>query len=421
MKFDRFVAGRYLKAKRKQAFIGTISLITLLGITLGTAALNIALSIHNGMRRAFVQSLVGETGRLYVLAGGISGGFDAGDVSAVGRLLEQVEGVHAVSLVHHEPGIVISQRRRISYAKFNGVVPDEHEKADDVFRQMVEGSPELLKRRGEQDLPGVIIGADMARDIGVRFGDEVRIAVARLASPGLSTGRRGLKLKEMKCRVAGIFKTGNSQYDTTDAYLFLDDLLMLVNTAEVGSVLVSFESIEAMEKGKAVLQGNPGLPEYAQVYDLRDLNQNLLKALKLEKLATTSVITLFILIVALNMISALTMLVMEKHRDIGIMKTFGASRNDILKIFIRQGMTLAVRGTVLGTLVGVGMALVADRFRLIRLDNSVYEVLDYLPFEVRPLEVMFVALGSLLLSFLASIYPARQASALNPVEALKFD
>ena len=206
-----------------------------------------------------------------------------------------------------------------------------------------------------------------------------------------------------------------------DAYLLLDDLLRALNTNRIQTVLVSFETIETMDRAKAELIDSPDLPLFSRVADLRDLNQGLLRALKLEKVATTLVIVLFILIVALNMVSALTMLVMEKHRDIGIMKSFGTPGEVILRVFIRQGMTLAVRGTLLGTLLGVGLSYLADATRLIKLDNDVYEVLNYLPFRIAPHEVLLVALGSLVLCLVTCIYPARQAASLDPVEALKYD
>jgi len=418
--FDRFVAGRYLRAKRKQAFIGVISIITLLGITLGTAALNVALSIHNGMRRAFVENLVGSTGQLYVLAGGLAGGgFEREDVRDIFAALENIPKVEAHSIMRQDNAVIISKRRQLSYARLNGVIPEEHLKASRTLRNLELGDAMALERRPAGAPPGIVLGVDLAANLGVAVGDEVRIGLPRLSSPGLT--RMGLRLREAKCEVVGLFRTGNSQFDEIDAYLRLEDVMQMLNTSQIQAVMVSFASIGDMERGKRLLAEEADLPVGATVLDLRDLNRNLLRALELEKMATTLVISLFILVVALNMISALTMLVMEKHRDIGIMKSFGAPKRLIQRIFIRQGMTLSAWGTLLGSILGVGAALILDSTQLIKLDNSVYEVLNYVPFDVKAGEVALVALGSLLVSFLTSVYPARQAASLDPVEALKYD
>lgn len=419
MAFDRFVARRYLRAKRKQAFIGVISIITLVGITLGVAALNIALSIHNGMSRAFMQSLIGSTGQLYLMAGGLGGGFEQEELEQIVTLLEETPGVAAISMMRVEPGVVLSRRKQLSYTKLNGIIPQDHLNATDVLEQMDSGSPLRLANRPPETYPGILLGFDLARRLGVQTGDTIQVGVPRLSSPGLTM--QGFKFRTLKCEVVGIFRSGNSQFDEVDAYLLLDELLRVLNERTVQTVLVRFDSVKQMDRAKASLKANEDLPPLTSVADLRDLNLGLLRALELEKIATTLVISLFILIVALNMISALTMLVMEKHRDIGIMKSFGTPSGLIKRIFIRQGMTLALRGTILGTLIGVTLAWVADSTRLIKLDNDVYEVLNYLPFEVRPTEVIMVAVGSLILSLATCIYPAHQAAKLDPVEALKYD
>jgi lipoprotein-releasing system permease protein len=419
MKFDVYIANRYLRAKRKQAFIGVISLITLLGITFGVAALNIALSIHNGMRDAFMRSLVGETGQLYIVGSRHSGlGFNAGDRERIGEVIGTMPGAEAFSMMREEPGVLFSQSKRMQYATLKGIVPSEHLKADDLLEEMEIGSLADLENRRR---PGVVLGFDLARSLGVTVGSELRLVVPRLASPGLSVRTTGLRMKEMKCEVVGVFRTGSSQFDTTDAYLLLDDLLLLLNSTEVSSVLVRFSSLREMDVAKQQLKNDPRLPVHAAVVDFRDLNQKLFQALQLEKIATTSVISLFVLIVALNMISALIMMVMEKHRDIGIMKSFGTPRKTIRRIFIRQGMTLSFWGTLFGTVLGVGVAYVADSTQLIKMDNAVYEVLNYLPFHLVWYEVLLVALGSLVLSYLSTLYPAAQAAKLDPVQALKYD
>lgn len=419
MKFHSFVARRYLSARRKQAFIFVISWITLLGITVGVGALNVALSIHNGMRAAFMKSLVGDTGSLHIVAGSLRAtGFDEEDLANILTVLADTPGVQANAILTQEPGVIISNRKRLQYVNLYGILPDQYKRAADRLENMVTGSEEGLVAQKRPPF-GILLGTDLAKNLGVQDGDSVKIAVPRISSPGISRG--GFKFREMKCEVVGTFKTGNSQFDERDAYLHLHSLFQLLNTTRVKQVLVKFDSLEAMDAAKFDLIGHPGLPISATIIDFRDINTSLLQALDLEKMATTLVISIFIFVVALNMISALIMLVMEKHRDIGIMKSFGTPASTIQKIFIRQGMTLSIRGTVAGTILGVGAALILDYTQFFRLDNNVYEVLNYLPFEVKPVEVILVAVGSLLVSFCTSIFPARQAARLDPVEALKYD
>ena len=432
MNFDGFVAKRYLRAKRKQAFIGVISLITLIGIALGVATLNIALSVHNGMQGAFLHSLVGETGSLHIISrrfyvpglneedrGKRERGFNAGEVARILAVVDDMPSVQAHARMRMEPMAIFGEQRSMRFVKVHGILPDEFLRASDTLSRLESGSVSRLSRRTPDDLPGIILGSDLARNMGLIPDDTIVVVAGRLSSPGFT--RQGLQFKRMKCRVAGIFKTGNSQFDEFDAYVHLDELFGLLGTDKVESVLVKFTDIGQMDKGKQRLILDEDMPLFATVIDFRELNQGLLRALQLEKLATTTIISLFILIVALNMISALIMLVMEKHRDIGIMRSFGAPRKTILRIFLRQGMTLSFWGTLMGTVLGVLLAWIADATKLIRLDNSVYEVLNYLPFKIRAEEVLLVALGSLALSFITAIYPARQAAALNPVEALKYD
>lgn len=420
MSFDAFVAKRYLLAKRKQAFIVVISIITLLGITVGVAALNLALAVQNGWQKAFLKSLVGETGELYlVAAGGRNRGFTTDDVRKIEGELEKLDGVEAFSVAREQEAALFPQRGSMGFGKIFGIIPASHAKVSNSLANMIEGDPYDLDHRPPNARPGIILGKDLADSMQLRVGDHVMVGLPMLSSPGLSRG--DIRFKRIKYELVGLFQTGNSQIDSLEAYVLLDTLLLALNTTKVQTVHVRFKDLESMDSAKMDLIASRNLPGRTLVVDLRDFNEGLFAALKMEKMVTAFIFGLIVIVVALNMISTLVMLVMEKHRDIGIMKAFGTPKGVILRIFIRQGMILSLLGTLLGTALGWGLAVFADRTQLIKLDNSVYEVLSYLPFEVNAMDMVFVGLGSLLVSFFSTLYPAMQAAWLDPVEALKYD
>ena len=425
MKFETFVAGRYLSAKRKQAFIGVISLITFLGIVLGVTALNLALSIHNGMQDAFMSSLIGKTGQFYILPNMVDRNlFSDDELSELELLFREAPSYDKYSILHSEPGMFIAGKNRMFFGYIKGIDPEKEKDMASPVNEMKIGS-----LRGLEPLqmehpsvsttmrPGIVLGWDMAQKLNVGTDDVIRVFFPRVSSPGLAS--RAPQLKSRKFRVVGIFKSGKSEYDTYNAFIHINEMERILNLKGIGVVQVKLIDSQAMDEAKSFLQKK--LPLWARLVDMRDVNSKLLKALALEKWGTTLIVSLIIMIAGLNMISALIMMVMEKHRDIGIMRSMGASRKQVIGIFLRQGMTLAVRGTIVGTILGVALAEIADRTKLIRVDNDVYEVLSYLPFQVHFLEVVAVALGSLLIAFLASLYPAYQAGSLDPVEALKYE
>jgi len=420
VKFETFVANRYLRAKRKQAFIGVISVITLIGITLGVAALNISLSVHNGMREAFIKTLIGDSGRLTLTRGNWGApGFDPKEREQILQIMAEMPSVRAVSLQRRELCMLLTPHRRSAYANVVAVMP-EHELAVSSYIEPEEaGSFRALDERPADARPGVVLGADLAAKLGVSRGDVLRMVFPALSSPSLVI--RDLRFKQRVFEVLGTFRSGSSELDEYLAFIRLEVMLELLNSNEISQVEVKLVDTQVLDSTKAAIRQHPELPEMTRVVDLRDINSELLAALKLEKWGTTLIIGLIILIAALNMVSALIMMVMEKHRDIGILKSMGATRRMLMGIFVRQGMSLSIWGTCLGTVLGVGIALWADYTQILSLPQDVYEVLSYLPFRIKLHEVIVVALGSLLISFVSTLYPSFQAASLDPVEALRYE
>ncbi len=411
-----------MSAKRKQAFIGVISLITFLGIVIGVMALNIALAIHNGMHNAFMSSLIGETGQFYILPNSHDQNFfNDNDLAELTDIFQQVPSYQKHSVLHTEPSMFLSGNNSTFFGHTKGIDPAREKDMSSPVNSMEFGSLDDLKpaplNSDQRVRPGIILGWDMAQTLGAQPGDVIRAFFLKISSPGLAT--RAPQFKSRKFRVVGIFKSGKSEFDTYNAFIHIDEMERVLNLKGVGVVQVKLRDSRYMDEAKAMLQKE--LPLWARLVDMREVNAKLLNALALEKWGTTLIVSLIIMIAGLNMISALIMMVMEKHRDIGIMRAIGASRKQIIGIFLRQGMTLAVRGTIVGTGLGVAISEIADRTKLIQVDNDVYEVLHYLPFQVHYLEVLAVAAGSLLIAFMASLYPAFQAGSLDPVEALKYE
>ncbi|MCB1050968.1 MAG: ABC transporter permease [Acidobacteria bacterium] len=419
MKFESFVAMRYLRAKRKQAFIGVISLITFLGITVGVAALNLGLSVHNGMRQAFLTSLIGDTGILNIDDGRWErSGFDLSQVREMVGALEKIPSVENISYIRQEFCFLTTPTKRAAPAQLFGIVPDQEVKISPFLQTMQEGTWQNLQNEVDSR-PALLLGVDLARRLGVHEGDILQLTFLRMANPSFLM--QSAKLKQKTFVVGGIFQTGAREIDEYRAYLDIEVLFQQLNAAEVHTLQIKLEGVDLLDATKTVVRNLPEIPEYARVYDLRDANEGLLHALQLEKWGTTLIIGLIIIVAALNLVSALIMLVMEKHRDIGIFRAMGATRRMLVFIFVRQGMFLSVMGTLAGTVLGVLLALLADHYQWIQLDRNVYEVLRYLPFKIKLLEVFSVAAGSLAISLLSSLYPAFQAASLDPVEALRYE
>jgi lipoprotein-releasing system permease protein len=424
MRFELFIAARYLRAKRRQAVVGVITVISVIGVAAGVASLILALAITNGMRRDLQDRLLGSTAHvdlMRVAADGIR------DWRPLVERLRKVPHVTAAA-----PGlygqVLISRGARSGGALIKGVIPADERTVGDLLQKVNEGSPQALEpadesnnqRGGEgqgqatQALPPIVIGKDLAETIGAKVGDTVLVT-----SPQGELTPLGLVPKYQRATVVGIFKSGFYQYDSSYAFMRLKDAQRLFSEPDLISV-VSFkvdELYSADKIGRAIeAEAGKGF----QTTSWMEQNRELFRALKLEQIVTFIVLALIVCVAALNILIALTMMVMEKTRDIAVMMSFGVREDQVRRIFLLQGLLISVIGTVLGLIVGYALSWVGGHYRFIRLDPSVYSI-DYLPFAPRVWDAVIVTAVSLGVSLIATLYPSRSAAKVLPAEALRYE
>jgi lipoprotein-releasing system permease protein len=278
---------------------------------------------------------------------------------------------------------------------------------------MVAGSLDGLTPRTEDDLPGIVIGVDLAKDIGAKVGDIVRIT-----TPNGSLSPMGVMPRQRRFKLVGTFRLGLYEVDAGTGFVDL----------ERGMLLAATDSVEHIELKVANIYDAPQIADQIAVefgsdyvtQDWADINQQLYSALLLEKIGMGIGIGLIVMVAALNIIASLILLVMEKTRDIAILKTMGASARSITLIFLLQGTIIGVIGTLVGAMGGAGLAYVFDRYRLITIPGDIYQV-SYLPFKLQPLDFIAVVVGAVLVCFVATLYPSRQAAKLDPAQALRYE
>jgi lipoprotein-releasing system permease protein len=424
MRFELFIAARYLRAKRRQAVVGVITVISVIGVAAGVASLILALAITNGMRRDLQDRLLGSTAHvdlMRVAADGIR------DWRPLVERLRKVPHVTAAA-----PGlygqVLISRGARSGGALIKGVIPADERTVGDLLQKVNEGSPQALEpvnesknqRGGEgqgqatQALPPIVIGKDLAETIGAKVGDTVLVT-----SPQGELTPLGLVPKYQRATVVGIFKSGFYQYDSSYAFMRLKDAQRLFSEPDLISV-VSFkvdDLYNADKIGRAIeAEAGRGF----QTTSWMEQNRELFRALKLEQIVTFIVLALIVCVAALNILIALTMMVMEKTRDIAVMMSFGVREDQVRRIFLLQGLLISVIGTVLGLIVGYALSWVGGHYRFIRLDPTVYSI-DYLPFAPRVWDAVIVTAVSLGVSLIATLYPSRSAAKVLPAEALRYE
>jgi lipoprotein-releasing system permease protein len=414
MRFELFIAARYLRARRRQAVVGLITVISVVGVAAGVASLIIALAITNGMRKDFQERLVGSTSHVDLMR-------TAGDGIRDWRPLmaKLATEPHVVAVAPGLYGqVLISRGARSGGALIKGIVPADELKVGNLLQTVNQGSiAELAPTdvQGSQELaPPMVIGNELASTLGASVGDTVLVT-----SPQGELTPLGLVPRYQRFRIAGIFASGFYQYDAGYAFMRLTDAQRLFSEPDLVSVL-SFridDLYKAPEVGRA-LESAAGAG--FQTTNWMEQNRELFRALKEEQVVTFIVLALIVVVAALNILIALTMMVMEKTRDIAVMMSFGVRSEQVRKIFLLQGLLISFLGTTLGIVLGYAASWVGSHYRFIHLNASVYSI-DYLPFAPRLVDAVVVAAMSLGMALLATLYPSSSAARVLPAEALRYE
>lgn len=406
MKFELFVARRYLTARRKQAFISVITSISVLGIAIGVAALVIAIALITGFQGDVQEKILGATSHVMVSD---LGGQGLAGYEGLAEKIRTIPGVESVTPVVYNT-VLITGLGESSGALVKGIDFDR-EKPGAAWLQKLEAG-RIPEGGGPRE--GLLLGREIALRIGAQVGDAVTIVTASSTLSPL-----GLLPKTKRFQVTGIFNTGLYEFDNSTALVSIGVAQRLFGLEGRASYIqVKLRDIFAApavgEKIKAAL------PPVVYITTWMELNKSLFSALKLEKNIMFLTITLIVIVAALNIIATLILMVMEKTRDIGILMAMGATPRSINRIFFYQGALIGVIGTAFGVLLGLGWCALANAFELIKIPVDIYQI-SYVPFRLRPLDLALIVGVTLLISFVSTLFPARRAAKVDPVVALKYE
>ncbi|MGA8042589.1 MAG: FtsX-like permease family protein [Terracidiphilus sp.] len=428
MRFELFVAARYLRAKRRQAVVGVVTSISIAGVAAGVAALIIALAITNGMRRDLQDKLLGASSQVDLMRVAADG------IRDWRPLVERLRNVPHVTAA--APGlygqVLVSRGPHAGFALIKGIIPAEELTVSNLLHFISAGSAnelapdaatttapdanagDSLPQPAATVYPPLVMGGDLAQQIGAQVGDTVLIT-----SPQGELTPLGLAPKYQRFRVVGIFHSGFFQYDSAMAFMRLSDAQRLFSEPDLLSI-ISFK-VDNMERapeiGAAIEQAaGKGFMSTNWI----EQNRPLFRALKEEQVVTFIIIALIVIVAALNILIALTMMVMEKTRDIAVLMSFGVEPGQVRRIFLLQGLLISVIGTALGVVLGYVAAWAGGHYHFIHLSAEVYSI-DTLPFAPRPLDGVIVSVVSIGISLLATLYPSSAAARILPAEALRYE
>ncbi|MEP7271543.1 MAG: ABC transporter permease [Acidobacteriota bacterium] len=414
MPFEVFIALRYLRAKRRQAAVSVLTGISIVGITAGVAALIVAQALITGFRSDVQEKILAGTAHLNLLRK------DSQGIENYRSLIERVSavpGVRAVSATTYEP-VLLTIADRQEQAILKGVDTSARREANEVFRTTIEGDASLIDAEDQdgREVKPMVIGKELARVLGLHLEEVVTAVSARTRLTPLGVVPRP---RFTRFRIAGIFSSGLFEYDSKWAYISLRAVQQLRDDGRTAGVIqMKVDDIYAVEETGARVLAVAG-SEFMTT-NWKELNRPLFAALELQQRVVIVFFSLLIVMAALNIITTLTMTVIEKHRDIAILRAQGATSRSIMMVFVWQGAIVGAVGAALGTAAGLGTAWLANRYHLVSIPAEIYSV-SSVTLQPGILDTLAVAGLALAISLLATIYPARKAARLLPVEALRYE
>ncbi|GMR23772.1 MAG: lipoprotein-releasing ABC transporter permease subunit [Acidobacteriota bacterium] len=419
MSFELRIALRYLIAQRRQLFISVISTISTLGVIVGVMILLIALAILTGFQGELRSRILGAASHLSIYKGG---GEPFDDYRAVIAKLGGIDGIEGAAPVLYGKAL-ISSATGSGLVTLKGIEPMQEATVTEFGQKMVVGGLMRLTRLVEPEddgsdpekaLPGIVVGEELAMTLGVFIGDVVKVT-----TPEGHLTPFGMIPRTRSFRVVGIFRLGLYNFDNSWALLHLPEAQRLLGVGDeamyVETKVRDLFGVEEIEIEAMKALGS----EYGSM-NWKETNASLFSAFWLEKMVTTIFISFIVGVAALNIVASQIMIVMNKTRDIAILRSMGASAKSIMRIFMLQGSIIGVVGTLIGAALGVTVSWVLDHYRLVTIPEDVYQV-AWVPFKLLPTDFLLVVLAAPLICFLATLYPARRAAQLVITEALRFE
>lgn len=409
MRYELWIGLRYLKAKGRRGFLSLLAGIAIMGITLGVGVLIVVLAVMSGFEDDLREKILGFSSHIWVTE---SGGRGIAEYPALIEKVKQVKGVKAASPFIFQQ-VMLSSGGFASGAVLQGVDPRQEGSVTELGRFLKQGT---IRELAEVDSkgPAIFLGRELARTLGVLPGDVVTVI-----SPQGAQTAVGMIPKMRPFRVAGLFEVGHYQYDYGYAYISMAAAQEFFGTGDrVSGIEVRVADIDKTREVARAIQQTLGFPFWTR--DWIEMNKTLFSAIQLEKLVMFVILSFIVLVAAFAIVSHLIMVVMEKRKEIAILKSMGATARSIMLIFMVEGLLIGLVGTVIGCLLGYGIVWVQDTYRIVKLPSEVY-MLPSLPMRMKLLDFLMVSLAALAITFLATLYPSRRAAKLHPVEVLRYE